>query len=442
MQPIFIDNISLYFPNKICFENFSAQIYSGARIAIIGNNGSGKSTLLKIINGDFNDFEGEIRNNKGIVFGYVPQMISDYGDLSGGEKFNKSLSAAFSQKPDILLLDEPTNHLDAKNRKSLMKMINNYLGAVIIVSHDEEVLRNCIDTFWHIDNGIIKFFSGKYDDYIQDAAQKLQSLKEDLRQGKKDKKAAHKSLMKEQERAKHSKERGEKLVSQKRWLPAVGDAKQSSASKTAGKKRFDISGKMSSINEQISNLYIPEIIKPKFSLNAANIGFQTIVSISAGGASYGDKKIFENLTLSLMSGEHIAVSGDNGCGKTTLFKAILNDSKVTKSGIWDVPDISEIGYLDQHYNNLSDDKTVFETISELLDGYDQAQIRDFLNDFLFRKNEEVNKKAVVLSGGERARLSLAKIAAKTPKLLLLDEITNNIDLETKAHVIEILRDYP
>ncbi|MDR3275203.1 MAG: ATP-binding cassette domain-containing protein [Endomicrobium sp.] len=110
LKPIFLNRISLYFSNKVCFEDFSAQIHSNSCIAVIGNNGSGKSSLLKIIKGDLVASEGEVQNNKNVFFGYVPQIIYDYENLSGGEKFNKVLSAAFSYFPDVLLLDEPTNH--------------------------------------------------------------------------------------------------------------------------------------------------------------------------------------------------------------------------------------------------------------------------------------------------------------------------------------------
>jgi ATPase subunit of ABC transporter with duplicated ATPase domains len=441
-KPIFINNLSLSFQNKICFNDFSTQIQSGIHIAIIGNNGSGKSSLLKIIKGDLAAYDGKIENNKDTVFGYVPQLIYEYENVSGGEKFNKALSAAFAIKPDVLLLDEPTNHLDLKNRKALMHMLSLYKGVLIVASHDVELLRNSIDTLWHIDNGTINIFNGKYDDYLQTIFQKRQSIEDEFCFLVKEKKENHKALMKEQQRAKKSKQRGEKLVEQKRWLPAVGDLKESSAKKTAGKKQKVISNKRISLNERLSNLRIPEIIKPSFSLTTKDIGSKTVVSISNGTAGYEDKLILTNISLSVTGNEHLAVTGDNGSGKTTLIKAILNYPQIIKTGIWDLPRIEDIGYLDQQYSSLDSSKTVFETVMELAPEKTHSQIRDFLNDFLFRKNEEVNKLASVLSGGEKARLSLAKIALQTPKILLIDEITNNIDLETKEHVTQVLKEYP
>ncbi|MCL2145554.1 MAG: ATP-binding cassette domain-containing protein [Endomicrobia bacterium] len=442
-KSIILNNISLYFPNKICFENFSAQIQSGSRIAIIGNNGSGKSSLLKIISGTLSPSEGEILNNENIVFGYVPQIVYEYENLSGGQKFNKALSVAFSLRPDALLLDEPTNHLDLKNRRSLMKMLEHYKGTLIIVSHDAELLRSSIDTFWHIDNGKITVFSGRFDDYKNELFQKRQSLEDELTHLKKEKKENHKALMKEQERAKKSKARGEKFVEQKKWLPAVGDLKQSYAEKASGRNKGNINERRGSINEQLSALRIPEILKPKFSLTAKDIGSKTILSLSGASAGYaGGKMVLRDITLSVSGGQHLAITGDNGSGKSTLLKAILNYPEIIKEGVWSVPAADDIAYLDQYYGTLDNNKTVIEILSEAAPQKTHAELRDILNGFLFRKNEEINKKTEILSGGEKARLSLAKIAVKTPKLLLIDEITNNIDLETKEHVVQVLKKYP
>lgn len=441
-KPIVLQDISLSFPNKICFEGLSTQIQPGSKIAITGINGSGKSTLLKIIKGSFPQTSGKVLNNTSLNFGYVPQTITDFKNISGGEKFNKALSGAFANHPDVLLLDEPTNHLDLKNRKSLMKMLSFFKGTLIVVSHDVELLRSCIDTVWHIDNGKITVFTGNYDDYRQKILQRRTELEDKLHSLKKDKRETHLSLMKEQQRAKKSKEKGKKLVEQKRWLPGVADAKQSIATKTAGKHNKHLIGNRDSIFQELQNLRIPEIIKPAFSLSAKEIGSKMIVSISQGSIGYENKIVAENINFSVSGGKHLAITGDNGSGKTTIFKAILNDPDVIKKGFWDTPEIEDIGYLDQHYGNLDETRSVFENMTDAAPSKTNQEIRDILHDFLFKKNEEVNKTVSLLSGGERARLSLAKISIKTPKLLLLDEITNNIDLETKEHITEVLKEYP
>jgi ATPase subunit of ABC transporter with duplicated ATPase domains len=440
-KPIFLDNISLVFNKQTYFEDFSIQIISGVHIALIGANGSGKSSLLKIIKGALAPSSGKVENNENINFGYVPQLIYDYTTLSGAERFNKALSLALADMPDVLLLDEPTNHLDLQNRNSFMKMLNFYRGTLIIATHDKELLKN-VTSFWHINNKKITIFNGHYNDYCNLMLHNRMSIENELKTLSKEKKEVHKSLMKEQERAKKSKERGEKFVAQKRWLPAVGDLKASYASKTAGKKRSDNFEKRESLYERLGDLKVIEPLKPSFTLNTNYTSSKIVVSISCGSVGYKDRQLLNNINLFVRGNDHLAIIGNNGSGKTTLLKAILNCPDIIKEGIWDMPNPEDIGYLDQHYSFLDTNKTVMETISDLTQDKTFSEIRLFLNNFLFRKNEEVNKPVSVLSGGEKARLSLAKIAIKTPKLLLLDEITNNIDLETREHVVQVLKEYP
>lgn len=194
--------------------------------------------------------------------------------------------------------------------------------------------------------------------------------------------------------------------------------------------------------EQLSHLFLLEVIVPKFSITAASLSDRAIVTIRDGCVGYVNSDPLQKINLSISSRDRVAILGDNASGKSTLIKAILNDVSVIKSGSWSVPQRLDIGYLDQHYATLSTDKTVYENITELVQNWTHIEIRRHLNDFLFSKNEEVNLVVSELSGGERARLSLAQIAIKTPKLLILDEITNNLDLETRSHAIEVLKNYP
>ncbi|PPE03084.1 ATP-binding cassette domain-containing protein [Holospora curviuscula] len=432
-KPIQIKDLDLSFPHKTCFENFSCQIPYGSRIAIIGRNGSGKSSLLKMI---------ALLCGEDVVVGYVPQVIIDHTDLSGGQRLNKAVTEALSLAPNVLLLDEPTNHLDRHNRKSLMRMLQSYPGTLIIVSHDTELLRNCIDTLWHIDNGNIRVFKGAYDDYIHELRGRRASIEQELARLDRQKKDMHHDLMKEQKRAAKSKAKGEKSIHQRKWPTVVSNAKASRAEETSGHKKSAIDHKKQDLTERLSNMRLPEIIMPKFSLNSSDIGDRTIVSISDGSIGYAEQEpLLQKISLSISSRDRIAIQGDNASGKSTLIKAILDDVCVIKSGNWYAPKISDIGYLDQHYGTLSAEKTVLETIAELVPTWTHIEVRRHLNDFLFRKNEEVNSLVAQLSGGEKARLTLAQIAAKTPTLLILDEVTNNLDLETRGHVIEVLKNY-
>ena len=155
-----------------------------------------------------------------------------------------------------------------------------------------------------------------------------------------------------------------------------------------------------------------------------------------------DKIILKNISLAVGGKGRIAICGKNASGKSTLLKAILGKDEIFKTGDWYLPRVDHIGYLDQHYSNLQPDLSVIQYILDLRPDWTEIEARRHLGDFLFRKNEEVMQVAANLSGGEKARLSLSMIAAKIPRLLILDEITNNLDLETKEHVIQVLKEYP
>ena len=157
--------------------------------------------------------------------------------------------------------------------------------------------------------------------------------------------------------------------------------------------------------------------------------------------SFGSNDVLRGINLDFNTSGITALLGPNGSGKTTLIKAILNNKSIVKTGSWELPFSKHIGYLDQHYSNLDPLDSVVDHIHKVRPDWERGQVRKHLNDFLFRANEEVFNQAKNLSGGEKARLSLALIAAQVPKLLILDEITNNLDLETKEHVVQILREY-
>lgn len=429
-----IENFSLSFLNKICFEDFSTEVNFGDRIAIVGRNGSGKSSLLKMI----------ATQNQTLPLAYVPQIIEELDLLSGGERFNKVLSAALGKNPSILLLDEPTNHLDSDNRKSLMRMLNAYYGTLIVATHDEELLQRCFDILWHIDNGKITVFHGKYTDYLREQQARRQSSSHQIHLLETEKRLMHEKLMQEEQRAAKSRAAGKKKIVEKKRMKIVADAKAMQAEKSQGKNAKYLTAKKQQLAEQLNALHLAETITPKFYLPFSNSGNKSIVSVADGTIRYltDENIVTSSIHLSIMSHEHVALLGKNGSGKTTLLRAIMNDPRIIKTGTWHAPKPSEIGYLDQHYGNLDPEKSAIEIIQTANPAWTHAEIRKHLNDFLFRKNEEVNCLVKNLSGGEKARLSLAQIAAKVPKLLILDEITNNIDLETKQHVAEILREYP
>ena len=430
--PIILKHLSLIFPHKICFEDFSVEIPYGSRIAVIGRNGSGKTSLLRMIK----DIIGEDA-------GYVPQIVEDFHTLSGGQRFNEALTLAISKDPTILLLDEPTNHLDTSNRKSLMRMLKSYPGTLIVVSHDVELLRHSIDTLWHIDHGKIHLFSGNYDDYIREVGIKRTSIEQEVLRLKREKQDMHESLMKEQQRASKSQAKGKKSIAQRKWPTIVSSSKMARGSETAGRKKAQIGEKKDELLQRLGQLSLPEIILPTFSLTASDIGNKMLISIQHGAVSYDvSKPILKDIHFPILPSERVAILGDNGSGKSTLIRAILRDAQVSITGEWYLPKTEDIGYLDQHYGTLPSGDSVLDSIRIMRPDWSPTEARRHLNDFLFRKNEEVNAIISTLSGGEKARLNLAQIAARTPRLLILDEMTNNLDLETREHVIQVLKAYP
>ncbi|MBX9977859.1 MAG: ATP-binding cassette domain-containing protein [Alphaproteobacteria bacterium] len=441
-SPILLKNLGIHFPAKTCFEGLSTTIHYGERIAIIGRNGAGKSSLLKILEGELCPSEGKIIMPNDVHLSCVPQIIQDLRTLSGGQRFKKTLTYALTSHPNVILLDEPTNHLDAANRKALAQMLSRYPGTLIMATHDEGLLTSCVDTLWHIEDGKVTLFKGNYNDYKHDRSHRHASLEKDLATLEKQKKAMHLALMKEQKRSAKSKAKGEKSIRQRKWPTVVSSAKASRAEETSGIKKAAIDDKKKYLTEKLSDLRLPNIITPSFSLKADDSADKVIVSISEGTCSYGDASVLKNIYFQISSKDRVALRGPNGSGKTTLVKAILGDPSVTREGDWHTPALKDMGYLDQHYEILDPSKTVIDTVHSLVPMWSHAQVRQHLNDYLFRTNEEVATRVSTLSGGEKARLCLACIGVFTPMLLILDEITNNLDLETKHHVIDVLKNYP
>ncbi|KTC94141.1 ABC transporter ATP-binding protein Uup [Legionella erythra] len=440
-RPVELRGISLSFPHKTCFSDFTARIGPRARIAIIGKNGSGKSSLLKLLSGELSIQEGSIIRPEGLIVGHVPQLASGerYEQLSGAQRFHAALNDALKHQPTLLLLDEPTNHLDTVNRQNLMKFLDHFPGAVVIASHDQALLRQSIQTLWHIqDNQQVAVHEGSYDDYRQSLANRQKKVHQALSQLSQEKKALHQKRMNEQVRVKKKRIHGEKKYDGDKL--ALRSA-QGRGQRTANKHSKHLNHNKQQWLAEKEALRQPEIIRPDFSLTGKTQGNKRLVCIQQGEVGY-DTPLLQSIHLSMTGHERLALSGPNGVGKSTLMKAMLSETGPRLRGQWLLPAKEAIGYLDQHYSTLNPAHSVYETIESLPLNWHSQAIRNHLNRFLFRKNEEVQARVATLSGGEKARLALAVIAALPPQLLLLDEITNNLDLETREHVIEVLCDFP
>jgi ATPase subunit of ABC transporter with duplicated ATPase domains len=289
---------------------------------------------------------------------------------------------------------------------------------------------------WHIVEGQIRVFHGKYAHYVEQLQREKDELSSQLSQLKRAQKAQHEALMTEQERRKKKKAHGEKKYDKDKI--ALRSA-QGRGERTANKNNAYLNQVKSHIADQKNQLWQPEEIHYTFDI-ISGVDKKSGISIQDGSCGY-ESPFLNHIHLHITAGSRIALEGPNGSGKSLLVKAILNDATVQKTGEWVTPSSQDIAYLDQHYSLLPRDKTVLEHFETLNSSFTHAEWRHFLNQFLFRKNDEVYRPIQFLSGGEKARLSLAAIALQRPKLLILDEITNNIDLTTKNHIIQILKSY-
>ncbi len=435
-------DLSLYFREKICFESFSYTIHSGERVALIGDNGCGKSSLLKIIKNLMQPTDGSVVHSDNLTIAYVPQLIDTYTTSSGAEKFNQELTKALALSPDVLLLDEPTNHLDKKNRQSLMRLLDQYNGTLILASHDVTLLRQNSYCFWNFNQGTIETFQGNFDHLHQQKTLETSALEIEIEQLHRQKKENHTALMKEQKRAKQSRLKGEKSILQSKWPTIVSKSKVLRAQETSGKKKKSLFDDKANLVNRLQSLGRDEEITPHFDLPLSKTTTKALITINEGSVAYGHHMILKPINLNCAGDSRLVIYGDNGSGKSTLIKAIMGDPNINKEGTWLCPTPKDIGYLDQHYQGLNPSSSVLEVIQLKRPDWSYTEIRHHLNDFLFRKNEQVSCKVSDLSGGEKARLSLAVIAASPPKLLILDEITNNLDLKTRNHIITLLKHYP
>lgn len=436
-KPIKLNNVSLSFDNNVIFSNITTQINSNKKILIIGNNGSGKSSLLKIITEKLKIFSGNITIPKEVVIGYVPQTILNQKNLSGGQTFNKALSQALALQPNILCLDEPTNHLNEKNKQSLIKMLQHYNNTLLLISHDPSILTLPFDEIWHLENKRLSIFHGNYNEYKSEYEAKVNHLTNQKELLQKQKTKIKKQLQQEQKRLSQSR-KANKHEHDKNLLGAM----KHRGSYTTGKISKNLSKLSQKNHQKLAKIFIHKEIKPNFIISSKQTtAHRNIIEINNGSCGYKNT-ILENINLQIKGTEHIAITGNNASGKSTFLKSLLKNQSIWTKGKWYKPDPSEIGYLDQFYSNLSLNQKVIEAIQDKAKNLTDIEIRKHLNDFLFSTPEKVNKKVGQLSGGEKVRLSLAQIAVNTPKILLLDEVTNNVDLQTKNHIKIVLKKYP
>ncbi|MBU9723674.1 MULTISPECIES: ABC-F family ATP-binding cassette domain-containing protein [Bacillaceae] len=482
--------LSKSFGAEEILSNVKLEVQSRDRVALVGRNGAGKSTLLKIIAGEMSFDTGDLIIPKDARIGYLAQdsglesdrsiwdemmtvfehlqkmeqalrrleekmsdtenpnyekvlmeydqLQQDFKDqggyqyeadtrgilsglnfasfdyatkissLSGGQKTRLALGKLLLTKPDLLILDEPTNHLDIETLTWLENYLSGYDGAILIVSHDRYFLDNVVNQVYELSFNKTVKYTGNYSNYLSEKAKRLE--------------IEMKNFEKQQDEIKKLEDFVQRNIAR---------ASTSNRAKSRRKQLEKISVKNRPQDDDASANFRFEIIK-----QSGN----DVLSIDHLKLGYGGKTLIENINLKLTRGESVALIGPNGIGKSTLIKAISKKIAPLEGNIQYGSNVT-IGYYDQEQTELTSNKTVLQ---ELWDEYPQTpekDIRTILGNFLF-SGEDVLKIVYDLSGGEKARLALAKLMMKKANLLILDEPTNHLDLDSKEVLESALIDYP
>lgn len=472
-------------------KNVSFHIEDHEKAAIVGINGAGKTTLLRIIVGEMTPDDGQVVLAKDKTLGYLAQnstvdtshtiyeellsvkadllrleekirecennmkhadgdaledLMKQYASLthafetgggylyrselvgvlkglgftedefskpvatlSGGQKTRVALGRLLLQNPDLIILDEPTNHLDMNSIAWLETYLLNYKGAVLIVSHDRYFLDRIAGKVIEIDQSKATTFMGNYSDYAV--------KKEQLRV------AAWNAYMNQQRDIKHQEEVIEKLKSFNREKSI-----KRAESREKMLDKIEVIEKPSEVRTDMKLTLTPRILSGN-----------DVLTVEHLSKSFDSHKLFTDVNFEIKRGEHVAIIGDNGSGKTTLLK-ILNGLVPANQGTFRLGSNVEIGYYDQEHHVLHSEKTLFEEISDDYPYLNNTQIRNVLAAFLFT-GEDVFKRISDLSGGERGRVSLAKLVLSNANFLILDEPTNHLDIMSKEILEDALNGY-
>ena len=432
-------HISKEFGDKVILNDINFEIESGKKIGIVGSNGAGKTTLADIITNTVKPTSGQLLwQYSGMDIGYMKQA-TEYLDLeqtlSGGERTKKLLTQLLYSKKDFLVLDEPTNHLDYEGVKWLIKQIKAFKGTVVIISHDRFFLDQCIDSTMEIDQGKIINYNGNYSYYREEKQRQYENQ-------------LH--LFMEQEKLK-SQIRGQ-IEELKGWSEKAHRESRKKAIATGNKfggkeyKRVKAKKMDKAVKSRIKRLEKIEVgglIKPEeeikvlFQLEATKKVGDTILQAKDIRKFYGNKLIFNQSSFYVKRGEKIGVYGVNGCGKSTLVKAILK--QIPLEGEIRISQERKIGYISQDVLDIKEEKSILQ-VFEATNKEEERQIRMALVQMGF-SNDRLYDKVEVLSLGERMKLKLLLLIRQGCEVLILDEPTNHIDLHVREQLEETLKDY-
>ena len=413
-----IANLNKTYVGKQVLKGVTFHIEDKEKAAIVGINGSGKTTLIRCILGieEPDDSESVIAFSKEKKVGYLAQQhadietgVDDFDTLSGGQKTRKRLEEILQDKPDLLILDEPTNHLDIESIQWLEKVLKRYDGAVLLVSHDRYFLDHVVTKIIDLDNGKARMYKGNYSEY----AVKKKMIRD----------AELKAYLNQQQEIQHQ----QAVITKLKQFNREKSIKRAESREKALAK-VELLDKPEEIDNEMRLALTP-------SVQSGN----DVLSVKDLSKSFDDKTLFSHIDFEIKRGEHVAVIGANGTGKTTLLK-ILNQQEDADTGSFRLGTNVEIGYYDQEHAVLHMDKTIFDEIQDDYPYLNDTKVRNVLAAFLFR-GDDVYKRIGDLSGGEQGRVSLAKLMLSNANFLILDEPTNHLDIQGREVLEDAINNY-
>jgi ATPase subunit of ABC transporter with duplicated ATPase domains len=467
--------------DKTLFQKIQVSIEAGHRIALVGCNGVGKSTLLKILAGQLNPSIGSVWRNS-IVY-YLPQIstirqeitadtvleflisVSDewwnieeilqtqfhttldlslpITNLSGGELTKLFLAIGLSQQPNLLLLDEPTNHMDLQALESLRQFLQNFIGAFVIVSHKPFFLDQVTDVTWELKPDALKVYGGNFSQYREQKEIELEAALRSHEVARKELKHTQATAIQEQQRAAQSSRNGRaKFLNGSIDRMAAGLIKtKAEVSTGTAKKKHEAA--VAKANQKVAETKVKTTKVTSIQLEEKNQKRRNLINMQGANLRISERLLIQNIQLHVSSGDRISIIGANGSGKSSLVKAILgmeNQAAVLESGEVLLAPAMKAVYLDQTYELVNRQYTILENMQAVNPNLSYQLLRQQLGHFLF-KYDDVHKSASVLSGGELARLALAIISISEIDLLILDEPTNNLDIETVEQMVVAINDY-
>lgn len=374
-------------------------------------------------------------------FELAPFRNASPQNLSGGEKMRLKLARLISQEANLLFLDEPTNHLDTTSREWVRQFLQNWKGALLVVTHDLDLLSSFPNRIWAFEKGVIEDFCGNYASYREKKIRDQTAAEDKWAFLKREKGKLTQQAQQEATKKAHKTSYGKrKYASQAKIIRNAAIERSEQTLSKSHKKRLE--EKQEKVASELSALAQSKTPTPRFCYRKGSAA-PFYVRIEKGSLFYGTQEVIKELTLEIVPKTKLAIQGVNGSGKTTFFKALMQDASVTKKGVWEMPKSfkKRIGYLDQNLGLLSEATSVWETIARKREDWGEQEIIHHLNTFLFYDRRTHLTLVKALSEGEKVRLALAAIAADAPDILLLDEATNHLDISTKTYLASVLKNF-